>query len=76
MNCSPIQLVAMAIHGAKMLGYQDPVLYVASEIGVAPQVVDSWARGCPGSSNANDYKGQLEDLCELQVNVAGGRNGG
>lgn len=75
MNCTPIQLVAMAIHGARMLGYPDPALYVASELGVGPQVVDSWARGCPSSANVNDYKGQLEDLCGLQVQIAGGGNG-
>ena len=58
-----------------MLGFEEPFGYVASELGVAIQVVDSWARGCPGSANVNDYKGQLEDLCALQVEIAGGRNG-
>ena len=75
MNCTPSQLVAMAIHGAKMLGFEDPVLYVASEIGVVPQVLDSWWRGLPGSANVHDYKGQLESLCELQVEIAGDRHG-
>ena len=75
MNCTPLQLVAMAIHGARMLEYPDPALYVASEIGVGSHVVDSWARGCPSSANVNDYKEQLEDLCRLQVQIAGGENG-